>query len=198
MKDAKQATEKSNLLKNRTRSLKNIPSPLNTGARTSTLGTRLVGAALGVPFFAAALVGIGTGRIPNHGHSPATDAFFQTAILYSLLVVLPCSAVLSAALSAFVAPAGQERRFAAGAFFYYAQMLLMFAVFILALFAYAGTGPFWARTLGGTTCSASLLIFMASLAASGVGSAAGCVLGTNARLSDDFTTRLLRKLENMA
>jgi len=159
---------------------------------------RLMNAALGVPFFTAALVGIGMGRIPNHGHSPASDAFFQTAILYLLLVVLPCSAVLSAALSAFVAPAGQEGRFAAGAFFYYVQMLLMFAVFIAALFAYAGTGPFWARTLGATTCSASLLTFMASLAASGVGSAVGYVLGTNARLNDGFTTRLLRKLKQMA
>jgi len=190
--------ERNQLLKNRTRSLKDIPSPLNTGARTSTLGMRLAGAVLGVPFFAAALVGIGMGRIPNRGHSPATDAFFQIAILYLLLVVLPCSAVLSAALSAFVAPTGQERRFAAGAFFYYAQMLLMFAVFILALFAYAGIGPFWARTLGATTFSASLLTFMASLVASGIGSAVGCVLGTKARLSDGFTTRLLRKLGNKA
>jgi len=186
------------LLKNRTHSPKDIPSPLNTGARTSTLGMRLAGAVLGVPFFAAALVGVATGRIPNRGHSPATDAFFHAASLYLLLIVLPCSAILSAALSAFVAPAGQEKRFAAGAFFYYAQELLIFALLIFALFAYAGSGPFWARTLGGTTCSASLLSFMASLSASGVGSAIGCVLGTNARLSDGFSTRLLRKFGDTA
>lgn len=186
------------MLKNRTNSLKNMPSPLNTGARTSTIAKRLAGGVLGVPFFAAALVGVATGRIPNHGHSPATDAFFQVASLYLLLVVLPCSAVLSAALSAFMAPAGQERRFAAGAFFYYAQELLMLAVFILALFAYAGIGPFWARTLSGTTCSVSLLAFMSSLAASGIGSAAGCILGTKARQSDGFPTRLLSKMGAIA
>jgi len=198
VKEEKQATEKTNLPKNRAHSLKDIPSPLNTGARTSTLGMRLAGATLGVPFFAAALVGVGTGRIPNHGHSPASDAFFHAASLYLLLVVLPCSAVWSAALSAFVAPAGQGRRFAAGAFFYYAQMLLMLAVLVLALFAYAGTGPFWARTLGAMTCSASLLALAASIAVSGIGSAVGCVLGTNARLSDGLATRLLRKLGSAA
>lgn len=197
MKDATPATGRNQLLKNRTNSLKNMPSPLNTGARTSTIGKRLAGGVLGVPFFAAALVGVATGRIPNHGHSPATDAFFQVASLYLLLVVLPCSAILSAALSAFVAPAGQKRRFAAGAFFYYAQELLMLAVFILALFAYAGIGPFWARTLSATTCSTSLLTLLASLAVSGIGSEAGCLLGTNARQSDGFAMRMLRKLEGM-
>ncbi len=172
----------------------NTPSPLNTGATTSKLGMNLMGFALGVPFFAAALVGIATGHIPNRGHSPASDAFFRTAILYLLLVVLPAAAVLSAAISAFVALEGQERRFAAGAFFYFAQMLLIFLVLLGALLAYAGVGPFWERSLRDLSVASLLLTFGASLLASAVASALGCALGTSARLQSGVAARLLQKL----
>ncbi len=124
------------------------PSPLNTGAVTSKIGSNLIGVVLGLPFLIAALTGIATGRIPLRGHSPASDAFFHITELYLLLLVLPCAAVVSAAMSVFVAPAGQGRRFAAGAFFYYAQAPLIFAVLVGSLLAYAGTGPLWKHTLG--------------------------------------------------
>lgn len=101
-----------------------------------------MGVVLGVPFFIAALTGIATGRIPDRGHSPASDAFFHITELYLLLLVLPCAAVVSAAMSVFVAPAGQGRRFAAGAFFYYAQMLLIFAVLLGGLLAMPEQGRF--------------------------------------------------------
>lgn len=153
---------------------------------------------LGLPFFIRALIGTATGRIPNRGHSPASDAFFQTAELYLLLVVLPCSAVLSAAVSAFVAPKGQERRFAAGAFFYSVQMLLIMLVLAGALLAYAGTGPLWERTLRNLTFPALLQALGASLLASAVGSAAGCAIETSARLRKGPTTRLLQKLGKVA
>ncbi len=172
----------------------NTLSPLNTGAVTSGIGLRLAGFVLGVPFFATALLSIATGHLPNRGHSPATDAFARAAELYILLVVLPCANILSAAISAFVAPESQERRFAAGAFFYHVQMLLILVVIGGAFVAYAGIGPFWERSLGNLNIPNLLLTMGASLLASAVASTGGCALGMSARIPNGTTTRLLQKL----
>lgn len=156
------------------------------GAKNHTTGQSMVGGVLGVPFFLGALL------LQFSGHPPNAHKFLNLALAYLLFLVLPCSACLSATLSTYMAPAGEERAFVQATFFYYCLGTLIMLTLAASLTLYSQHNIHLVhRSPGSFTLPVMVLAAVINLLAMAIGSQLGYRLGLNARSNESNTVALL-------
>lgn len=97
-----------------------------------SVGQRVAGVSLGMPFFLGSLLLMLAGWLTPHG-----SAWGGWAVGYLILVVYPAASCLSSALATLAAPPGQERAYAKAPTIGYVVLLFCLALLVSSISLYA-------------------------------------------------------------